>query len=398
MRRTFPLPLLLLLVSAAPARAGDLHATHASIEGRAPNFSVGAFAGGHFFAEGTNLGVAHGAQGSQGARSNAAAGLRASLGLGRWFETEAEVLGLSTEDRTTQRRARVLGYRVNALAYLMAGDFRPFVMVGAGAMQVAATDADGSSGLVRDTDGEVHAGVGFDYRLVDLLSVRGDARAVQMPSKQNWGLTTDVEATLGAAVTFGGGASAPARARVPDIAADAPAPSRGEVVVAIAPVPTPPEPPLPLATAAQVFPGQAMGAGESAALAPGGEAVAVAASVRTVSDLLDRAKEIRFDGATSKIAEASMPFLDELAAALVKEPGVRLEIISHTADNGDAKKDLAMSKRRAEAVKYTLVGKGVSTDQLVATGRGSEEPIAPNLTRTGRMRNERVELHRAGAR
>jgi outer membrane protein OmpA-like peptidoglycan-associated protein len=401
MRRT-SLPLLLLLLAtlpAAPVRAGDLHAARTTIEGRAPNFSVGAFTGGHFFAEGTNLGVAHGMQASQGARSNAAAGLRASFGLGRWFEAEAEVLGLATEDRTYQRKARVLGYRANALAYLMAGDFRPFVMVGAGAMQVAATDAEGNSGLVRDTDGEVHAGVGFDYRVVDLLSVRGDARAVQMPSKQNWGLTTDVEATLGAVVTFGGKAVTIAHGDAPSIAADPPEPpSRREEVAAIVPVMTPPVPPLPLAPADQVSPGEAPGSGASTSLASDGDAVAVAVNARSVSDLLDRAKEIKFEGATSKIAPTSMPFLDELAAALIGEPGVRLEIVSHTADNGDAKKDLSLSKRRAEAVKYTLVGKGVSTDQLVATGRGSEDPIAPNITRSGRTRNERVELHRAGNR
>ena len=120
--------------------------------------------------------------------------------------------------------------------------------------------------------------------------------------------------------------------------------------------------------------------------------------VRTVSDLLERGKEIKFEGANTKIAEISVPFLDELAAALVKEPGVRLEIVSHTADSGDAKKDLALSKRRAEAVKYVLVGKGVGVEQLVATGRGSEDPIAPNITRSGRMRNERMELHRAEGR
>jgi outer membrane protein OmpA-like peptidoglycan-associated protein len=123
--------------------------------------------------------------------------------------------------------------------------------------------------------------------------------------------------------------------------------------------------------------------------------VALATNARTVSDLLERAKEIKFEGTTTKIVEASMPFLAELAAALVKEPGVRLEILCHVGDSGDAKKDLALTKRRAEAVKYLLVGKGASTDQLVATGRGSEDPIAPNLTRSGRTRNERVELHRS---
>jgi outer membrane protein OmpA-like peptidoglycan-associated protein len=366
------------------------------IEGRAPTLSLGAFAGGHFFADGTNLGVSPGSQASQGARSNVAAGLRASFGLGRWFQAEAEVLGLATEDRTYQRKARILGYRFNAMAHMMTGDFRPFVLVGAGAMQVALIDADGNSGLVHDTDAEVHAGVGFDFRLIDLLSVRGDARVMQMPSKQNWGLTTDVEATLGAVVTFGGGAGAVVRNRAPGSAADAPQTSRRDEAVVAAPVARTPVTPSLLVQGAQDSPVEIACAGESASSAEEPVAVALAADVRTVSDLLERGKEIKFEGANTKIAEISVPFLDELAAALVKEPGVRLEIVSHTADSGDAKKDLALSKRRAEAVKYVLVGKGVGVEQLVATGRGSEDPIAPNITRSGRMRNERVELHRAG--
>jgi outer membrane protein OmpA-like peptidoglycan-associated protein len=365
------------------------------MEGRAPTVSLGAFAGGHFFAEGTNLGVARGAEASQGARSNAAAGLRASFGLGRWFTAEAELLGLATEDRTFQRKARILGYRFNAMANLMAGDFRPFVLVGAGAIQVASTDADGNAGLVHDTDGEVHAGVGFDYRLVDQLSLRGDARVMQMPSKQNWGVTTDVEATLGAVVTFGGGTPALAHASAPEPARDAPAAASATAAPVALPGVASPVTPSPLAHTALWPPAEEARSDE---VAEDSAAVALASNARTVSDLLERAKEIKFEGTTSKIAEASMPFLGELAAALVKEPGVRLEILCHTGDSGDAKKDLALTKRRADAVKYLLVGQGASTDQLVATGRGSEDPIAPNLTRSGRMRNERVELHRAGAR
>ena len=397
MRRILPLPLLLLLstLPAAKARSGDLYAARAASEGRAPSVSLGAFAGGHFFAEGTNLGVARGPQASQGARSNAAAGLRASFGLGRWFAAEAEFLGLATEDRTFQRKARILGYRFNAMANLMSGDFRPFVLVGAGAIQVASTDTDGNAGLVHDTDGEVHAGVGFDYRLVDQLSVRGDARVVQMPSKQSWGLTSDVEATLGAVVTFGGGATLIAPALATDPATDAPVVAYAEATREASPEVDPPVTSAPLAQAAWLHPAEDVRSGE---VAEESEAVALATNARTVSDLLERAKEIKFEGTTSKIAEASMPFLGELAAALVKEPGVRLEILCHTGDSGDAKRDLALTKKRAEAVKYLLVGKGASTDQLVATGRGSEDPIAPNLTRSGRLRNERVDLHRAGAR
>lgn len=128
-----------------------------------------------------------------------------------------------------------------------------------------------------------------------------------------------------------------------------------------------------------------------------GELEALAAAPRTLGDLLDRGREIRFEPGTVKLLETSLPFLDELAAALVKDPTARLEIVAHTADTGDAKKDLTLSKRRADVIKRVLVDKGANAEQLLATGRGSEDPVAPNLTRTGRYRNERVELHRASS-
>jgi outer membrane protein OmpA-like peptidoglycan-associated protein len=130
----------------------------------------------------------------------------------------------------------------------------------------------------------------------------------------------------------------------------------------------------------------------AAAIVP--EAVEVVAAAYTVSDFLERAREIRFESGTTKLTDGALAFLNDLAAALAKDPIVKLEILVHTAGSGDAQKDLSVSKRRAEVIKRVLVDKGVGADQLLATGRGSESPIAPNLTRTGRMRNERVELHR----
>jgi outer membrane protein OmpA-like peptidoglycan-associated protein len=127
------------------------------------------------------------------------------------------------------------------------------------------------------------------------------------------------------------------------------------------------------------------------------EAGAVRSGARTVSDLLERARELKFELGTATLVQASLAFVDELAAALAREPSVSLEIVVHTADSGEAKKDLALSRRRSEAIRRALVDKGARTAQLLATGRGSEDPIAPNLTRVGRLRNERVELHRASA-
>jgi OOP family OmpA-OmpF porin len=111
-----------------------------------------------------------------------------------------------------------------------------------------------------------------------------------------------------------------------------------------------------------------------------------------VRELLDRAREIRFKGASSKLSSVSLPFIGLLAEALGKDPSIQLQIISHTAASGDAKKDMGLSRRRAEAVKKALEERGVDGNRLTASGRGSKEPIAPNITQNGRRMNTRMEL------
>jgi outer membrane protein OmpA-like peptidoglycan-associated protein len=71
--------------------------------------------------------------------------------------------------------------------------------------------------------------------------------------------------------------------------------------------------------------------------------------------------------------------------------------VGHTGGSGDRGKDLALSKRRAEAVKKALVQREVRGSRLTATGKGSEEPLAPNITNSGRRLNERVEIRLRGS-
>ena len=60
--------------------------------------------------------------------------------------------------------------------------------------------------------------------------------------------------------------------------------------------------------------------------------------------------------------------------------------------------NLALSQKRAEAIRDVLVKAGVPADMLVARGYGSADPIASNDDPQGRRRNRRIEYHIAKAR
>lgn len=68
-----------------------------------------------------------------------------------------------------------------------------------------------------------------------------------------------------------------------------------------------------------------------------------------------------------------------------------LDIVGHSDTSGDPAANLALSQRRADAVRRALIAKGVAGDQLTATGIGALSPRYSNATAEGRARNRRVE-------
>lgn len=102
---------------------------------------------------------------------------------------------------------------------------------------------------------------------------------------------------------------------------------------------------------------------------------------------------VRFETGKSALRPESYAALDEVAASLLANPTVRIEIAGHTDNTGSRALNQRLSLQRAQAVRAYLASKGVRPDRMVARGYGPDRPIAPNTTPEGREQNRRVELH-----
>jgi len=102
---------------------------------------------------------------------------------------------------------------------------------------------------------------------------------------------------------------------------------------------------------------------------------------------------IYFDTNSDRVKPESAPVIKQIAAALIKNPTLKLEIDGYTDATGDPGRNLDLSKRRAQAVRSILVSQfGIDQPRLTSNGFGADKPIASNDTPDGRAQNRRVEF------
>ncbi len=96
---------------------------------------------------------------------------------------------------------------------------------------------------------------------------------------------------------------------------------------------------------------------------------------------------------SDKMTDAGKAYIDgyrnELGDDLAQAYSVT--VIGYTDSTGDADYNMALSKRRADAVSRYLVSIGVPADKIRTLGRGENDPIASNDTDASRAQNRRVE-------
>ena len=102
---------------------------------------------------------------------------------------------------------------------------------------------------------------------------------------------------------------------------------------------------------------------------------------------------IMFDVNSDRIKAESYGALKEIAQVLKDNAAVKVKIIGHTDSDGDDNSNLALSKRRATAVKNSLNKDfGIEMERMETDGKGESGSVSPNTTAEGKANNRRVEF------
>lgn len=249
----------------------------------------------------------------------------------------------------------------------------PFFSVGAGVIENdVSPDANDS------TDPYLEAGGGVLTREIGNTALRLRAEAQYLHDTHRTGMS-DWRIQLGAVVPIG--KSRVEREVVERIVyRDAPA-------AAVAPAPPPPPAPAPPADSDG---DRVLDGADACPNTFAGAVVDERGCVRAAQSVAIEGVTFEFNSAN--LTESAQRILDRAYLALRDQPGTTVEIAGHTDSVGSEAQNLAVSARRAEAVRVYLIGRGIDGARLTARGFGESEPLVSEVTDADRARNRRVEF------
>ncbi len=124
----------------------------------------------------------------------------------------------------------------------------------------------------------------------------------------------------------------------------------------------------------------------------------VNATNKRISDLDDYVVQttatVNFKVGSAVLSPESKVSLDNVATAAVTLKGYVIEVTGFASADGDARKNKALSERRAQAVKdYLIEAHNIPLRRMSTSyGFGELQAVADNSTREGREQNRRVEI------
>lgn len=123
------------------------------------------------------------------------------------------------------------------------------------------------------------------------------------------------------------------------------------------------------------------------------ELAQIAETRRTENGIVTTLKNnLLFDTAKADLKPVAADSVNQISDILKKYPENKIIVVGFTDDRGSDAYNQNLSLQRAQAVRLSMVGRGVPASALEAVGMGEASPVAPNTTEEGRSKNRRVEL------
>lgn len=84
--------------------------------------------------------------------------------------------------------------------------------------------------------------------------------------------------------------------------------------------------------------------------------------------------------------------LERIIQYLEKNPDASLQITGHTDNLGDEDINKTLGMQRSLHAKSLMIKRGITADRIITLSAGESQPIADNLTSSGRAQNRRTEI------
>ncbi|QBF25042.1 OmpA family protein [Pseudomonas tructae] len=102
--------------------------------------------------------------------------------------------------------------------------------------------------------------------------------------------------------------------------------------------------------------------------------------------------KVLFGSDVDTLNAQSKAIVERIGKSLLSVNIQRVRVDGHTDASGRAAYNEQLSKRRAQSVANVLIGVGMRAENVETRGLGSNEPVASNDTRAGRLENRRVSI------
>jgi outer membrane protein OmpA-like peptidoglycan-associated protein len=99
---------------------------------------------------------------------------------------------------------------------------------------------------------------------------------------------------------------------------------------------------------------------------------------------------IYFESSKYNLTDQASWQLQEVVAKYKSNNALKMRITAHTDGQGNQQDNYVLSDKRANAVKYYFISKGVPPEAIVASTFGKDKPLADNETENGRKMNRRA--------